>query len=339
MIDSRAWTSPIGAGASADRGVPSAPNAATCCASGPRAASVASIRARTSLPTGRPKWPPMPHISAALRRVASRPRHAANTRSIASSIRSMPNSRSARARAAAPIRARSAASVISRSSAAASAGTSFGGTIRPVSPSITASRIAPTVVDTAGRPQAAACISDCGTPSSPYDGSAAMSRQGSHSGTSSRLPTKRTSARSPIASTRASRCARRGPSPITSSCQPGTRARSSAQASSSGSWPFQSRSVATMPTAGRPSTPHRARIAARSCGRKRARSMPVRTDVMRAGSKPLSRTSWSFSASPVTTMCAVARWYIQRVVGERFTRVDTCRVRTTGGIRDSVSIA
>ena len=31
------------------------------------------------------------------------------------------------------------------------------------------------------------------------------------------------------------------------------------------------------------------------------------TDVMRAGSKPLSRTSCAFSASPVTTMCAVAR--------------------------------
>ena len=61
-------------------------------------------------------------------------------------------------------------------------------------------------------------------------------------------------------------------------------------------------SVATIATAGRASTRSRDRAASRSSGRKRARSMPVRTDVMRFGSKPLSRTSWVLSASPVTTM-------------------------------------
>ena len=44
--------------------------------------------------------------------------------------------------------------------------------------------------------------------------------------------------------------------------------------------------------------------APRSSGRNRERSMPVRTDVMRDGSKRLSRTSCALSASPVTTRCA-----------------------------------
>jgi hypothetical protein len=37
----------------------------------------------------------------------------------------------------------------------------------PVVPASTASVIAPTVVDTTGSPQAIACMTACGTPSSP----------------------------------------------------------------------------------------------------------------------------------------------------------------------------
>jgi hypothetical protein len=67
--------------------------------------------------------------------------------------------------------------------------------------------------------------------------------------------------------------------------------------------------------------------------------MPVRTDVIRDGSKPLSRTSCAFNASPVTTSREVARWYSQRVDHELLTGVETWRVRTTGALRESVAAA
>ena len=67
--------------------------------------------------------------------------------------------------------------------------------------------------------------------------------------------------------------------------------------------------------------------------------MPVRTEVMRARSKPLSRASCARSASPVVTMCAQPRVYSQRVPRLLLIGVDTCRVRTMGGASPSQSEA
>ena len=126
-------------------------------------------------------------------------------------------------------------------------------------------------VDTAGKPQAAACMRLCGTPSSPYEGSTAMSAHANHAGTSSWLPVKRTSLARPIAATRPSRCARRGPSPMTSSCQPGTRSRTRSTRRGDRRGPSSRAASRRSPPPAARRRRSCARAAARSSGRKRVK--------------------------------------------------------------------
>ena len=183
------------------------------------------------------------------------------------------------------------------------------------------------------QPQAIACMIACGTPSSPYDGSVneverlqprhdvvLLAGEADVVGEAERRELARRAGRGTGRRRRrspASRATRRG------------RGRSPRTGSS---WPFQSRSVATMPSAGRGRQPEpRARrrgVAGHGSARGRCRSG---TDVMWSSGMPLSRASWRRSASPVVTMCAIAWTYSQRVPMRLCTVVDTCRVRTIGG--------
>jgi hypothetical protein len=115
--------------------------------------------------------------------------------------------------------------------------------------------------------------------------------------------------------------------------------RSRAIASNRYSCPFQSRRVATMPSVGRCGSASRMRASRAFPGTKRARSIPVGTDVMCSSGMRMSRASWPRSASPVVTTCAVARVYNHRVLGLLPTIVETCRVRTRGGASPIVAHA
>ncbi len=91
-----------------------------------------------------------------------------------------------------------------------------------------------------------------------------------------------------------------------------------------------------MPISGTPAgSPSERRAASRSAGAKRAGSMPVGIELTREGATPTSRISCVRIASPVVTISAVALVYSHRVIASRGTGAEMCRVRTSGGDRDS----
>src|SRR5699024_9856753 len=131
-----------------------------------------------------------------------------------------------------------------------------------------------------GNPQAIACIIPCGTPSLPKEGKANKSIAFKQSGTSLRLPKKKTLSSNPASLTIGCKFLRCGPSPTRSSCQSGNCRCNVFHASIRYLCPFHTRIVATIPNVGLLGTPIFSRACCLFCGENFSKSIPVGTEVI-----------------------------------------------------------
>ena len=313
------------AAASSGTSRPLPSNAAMCCVSGPRRRSVEHPRARPARAACR-----------SIRRCRTRlapPTTLAKTRSIASSMRSMPKLDQAYSCAARPMRARSASSRISCTMPARAREDCAAG---PAGPSCRRSPLResppPAWVTAGGRRRPP--VRGSAAPLVPEGREHATSAHANHAGTSSWLRGEADVVRNLHRRDARLEMRARGPSPITRSCHPGTSRRRSAQAS-------RDRRGLSSRAASRGSPPRAAdrRQTARAQRRGRADgSAKVDPGAHRGDPRRIEAVvahELAFSASPVTTMCRVARWYSQRVVHELFTGVEraACARRAACGNR------